>query len=247
MTILDASICWAVLAPLSTGDLEQVAAREWARDAPYAIDPPPWQTVAGDAGYNALVSRSPGAEGSDRRFAEILSRLAPGRTVHALWLDPERRQAFAWKDGREVSPPPASLDDVAAQAGFSIAADVPSFTAEMSAAVVEGASIGEVRAALGEFADEPWLHVQPGPAGVSITATDGPLGTQAWDVAEALPSATVYFVQQWADAFEVVVLRGAEEVGLYRVPPLSGHANALPDIKGEVEPQAILRILGISG
>ena len=210
MTSLDASICWAVLAPLSTGDLERVAAREWARDFPYAIDPPPWQTVAGDAGYNALVSRSPGTEGSDRHFAEILSRRAPGRAVYALWLDPERREAFAWKDGREVDPPSATLDVVAAQAGFTIAADVPLATEEMSAAVVEGASIGEVQAALGEFADEPWLRVQPGPAGVLITATDGPLGTQAWDVAEALPSATVYYVQQWAHAFDVLVLRGAE-------------------------------------
>ena len=246
MTPLDASICWAVLAPLSTGDLEQVAAREWARDAPSAIDPPPWQTVAGDAGYNALVSRAPGAEGSDRHFAEILSRLAPGRAVHALWLDPERRQAFEWKDGREVAPSSASPDGVAAQAGFSIAADVPPSTPKISAAVVEGASIGEVRAALGEFADEPWLRVQQGSAGVLISATDGPLGTQAWDVAEALPSATVYFVQQSADAFDVLVLRGAEQVGLYRVPALGGQANALPDIKGEAEPGAIMRVLGIS-
>lgn len=246
MTPLDASICWAVLAPLSTGDLEQVAAREWTRDFPCAIDPPPWQTVAGDAGYNALVSRSPGTEGSDRHFAEILSRLAPGRTVHALWLDPERRQAFEWKDGREVAPPSASPDGIAAQAGFTIAADVPPSKTEISAAVVEGASIGEVRAALGEFADEPWLHVRPGPAGVLITATDGPLGTQAWDVAEALPSATVYLVQQRADAFEVLVLRGAEEVGLYRVPAFDDQASALPDIKGEAEPGAIMRVLGIS-
>jgi hypothetical protein len=245
MTLLDASLCWAVLAPLSIGDLEQVVAREWARDAPHAVDPPPWETVAGELGYNAIVSRTPGTEGSDRHFAALLSGLVPGQTVYALWLDPERRQAFTWEKGSDAGAPPASPDEVAARAGFSLAAGGLPAMAEVSAAVVEGASLGEVRAALGEFADADWLRVAQGPAAVSITTTDGPLGTQAWDVAEALPSATVYFVQQRADAFEVLVLRGAAEAGLYRLPGLHDQANALADIKGETAPEAILRVLGM--
>jgi hypothetical protein len=103
-----------------------------------------------------------------------------------------------------------------------------------------------VRAALGEFADEPWLQVEQGTGGVVITATDGPLGTQAWDVAEALPAATVYFVQQGAGTFEVLVLRGQEQAGSYRLPALEGEPAALADIKGEREPLAIMRALGIA-
>jgi hypothetical protein len=249
MTTLDTSICWAVLAPLSTGDLEQVSLRERVRDLDpaFSIDPPPWQTLAGTAGYNALVSRSPGTEGSDRRFAEILSQRAPGKSVYALWLDPERRQAFEWKDGREVTSPAVYPDAIAEQLGFRIATDSLPERMRTSAAVVEGASIDEVRHALGDAANEAWLHVRQGPAGAVITATDGPLGTQAWDVAEALPSATVYHVQQWANVFEVLVLKGLEEAGQFRVPAPDDDSDAdtILDIKGETAPSEILRVLGI--
>jgi hypothetical protein len=244
MTPLDASICWAVLAPFSTVELEQVAAREWARDSPYAIDPPPWQTLAGTAGYNALVSRSPGTEGSDRHFAELLSKRDPGKPVYALWLDPERRQAFEWKVGRETPSQPGDPESVAEKLGFIVAPDTLPDRMVSSAAVVQGASIEEVRHALGDSANEAWLHVHPGLAGVLITATDGPLG-QAWDVAATLPSATVYYVQQWANAFVVLVVRGVEEVRQFRVPPLEDEANTLPHIKGETAPAEIMRALGI--
>ena len=230
---------------LPVAELEAVAVREWARAAPHAIDPPPWQAMAGEAGCNALVSRSPGTEGSDRHFAELLSRLAPGRTVHSLWLDPERRQAFAWREGRELPSIPATVEEVAAQAGFAIApAPVPP-EAEKTAAAVEGASLWDVRAVLGEFAHAPWLRVEQGSTGVVITATDGPLGTQPWDVAEALPSATACLVQRRVDGFEVLVLRGTRQVGQFRVPPLAGVEGALAAIKGETAPGAILRALGI--
>jgi hypothetical protein len=246
MTPLDTSICWAVLAPLAIEELERIAAREWARDMPGAIDPPPWQAVAGEAGFNALVSRSPGTEGSDRHFAEILSSLAPGHSVYSLWLDPERQHAFAWKEGAETGTPQATPDEIASRAGFRIAPVTAPPAPDMSAAFVEGASLDAVRAALGEFADEPWLQVEQGTGGVVITATDGPLGTQAWDVAEALPAATVYFVQQGTGLFEVLVLRGQEQAGSFRIPPLEGEPAALADIKGERLPLAIMRALGIA-
>lgn len=246
MTRLDATICWAVIAPLPPAELERVAAREWNNEAPHAIDPPPWQAVAGQGGYHALISRSPGTEGSDRHFAAILSRLAPDRPVYALWLDPERRQAVEWKGGSETGTPLASVDEVAALAGFSIAPEIRPFPVDLSLAVVEGASLPEVRGALGEFADASWLRVEEGTAGVVLRATDGPLGTQAWDVAAALPSATVYFVQEVGGAFEVLVLRGQEEAGQYRMPALDGEPVSLENIKGETAPDAILRALGVS-
>ena len=247
MTLLDASICWAVLAPFSVEELDRIAAREWAREAPHAVDPPPWQAVAGEADYNALVSRSPGSEGGDRHFAQILSSLVAGHTVYALWLDPERRHAFVWKEGSEAGTPVAGPDEIATRAGFSLAPVTVPAAPEMSAAYVEGASIDAVRSALGDFAGESWLRVEQGAGGVMITATDGTLGTQAWDVAEAIPAATVYFVQRGADTFEVLVLRGMEQTGLYRVPAFEGEPGALADIKGETEPLAIMRVLGMPG
>jgi hypothetical protein len=245
MQSLDASVCWAVLVPLPVEEIERIAIREWAREAPHAIDPPPWRAEAGEEGWNALVSRLPGSEGADRHFARLFSGLLPGQAIHAVWLDPGRRQAFAWKDGREADPPLLSPEVVAEQAGFAVAGPGTPVGLDMSAAIVEGASLADVRAALGEFADEPWLRVEEGPAGVVIAARDGPLGTQAWDVAEALPSASVYVVQKSAMAFEVLVLKGVEQLGLYRVPPFDGEPGVLADIKGETDPVDIMRVLGI--
>jgi hypothetical protein len=245
MTIFDASICWAVLAPLSTSELRDVAAREWESEFPYAIDPPPWETLAGARNYNALISRSPGSEGSDRHFAEILSRLAHGRAVYSLWFDPERKHVFEWKNGREVSRREEDPVPVAESLGFIVSLHTVPDDTSYSVAVVEGASVDEVRRALGDVADEGWIHVTPGPIGVLITATDGRLGTESWDVAEALPSATVYDVQLRPEAFSVLVLRGPDEVGRFRVPALDSDVTMLPDIKGERTPSAILAALGI--
>ena len=103
MTTLDPSISWAVLAPLPARELERLAEREWRREFPAAIDPPPWTAIQGRHEYNALVSRSPGAEGGDRHFAEILSGLVD-EPVYSLWLDPERQAIFRWASGQTSSP-----------------------------------------------------------------------------------------------------------------------------------------------
>jgi hypothetical protein len=246
MTTPDSSICWAVLAPLPVLELRRVAEGEWRRDFPYAIDPPPWEALAGRGEYAALISRSPGSEGGDHHFAKIFSMLVTGRPVYSLWLDPERQQIFEWKDGRQFgSPPEGDPLEFAESLGFEIVRrETPPLA--RSVAVVEGASVRDVRRALGDMADDTWIHLTPSRVGVLVTATDGPLGTQAWGIAEALPTATIYYVRRRTapDELTVLVLRGSEEVGRLRVPALDD-TEMLTDIKGARTPDAILDALGI--
>jgi hypothetical protein len=246
MTTLEDPICWAVFAPLQTADLDRIAEHEWNREFPFAIDPPPWETVSGNQAYNALISREPGSEGSDRVFAKTFSKLARGKTVYSLWFDIDRRRVFEWKNGREVSSREEAPESIAESLGFTVAGSTtPPDDKDVSAVVVVDASLDEVRRALGEFANADWLHLAQGPVGVLITASDGPLGTQAWDVAEALPSAIVYFVQRRPEDFSVLVLRGSNEVGRFRTPGLDDDTPMLPDIRGARTVLTILSALGI--
>jgi hypothetical protein len=246
MTTLDSSICWAVLVALPVSTLRHVAEREWERDFPHAIDPPPWETVPGRGEYAALVSDSPGSEGADRHFAEILSTLVAGKPTYSLWLDPERQHVFVWEHGRQIASRQVDPLELAESLGFEVGRPETA-TPAPSVAVVEGASLQDVRQALADLTDLPWIHLTPGPAGVLVTADEGPLGTQAWEIAEALPAATVYYVRHRLDPVEltVLVLRGPEEIGRFRAPALDDDSEMLTDVKGARAPDAILAALGI--
>ncbi|HEY3857277.1 MAG TPA: hypothetical protein VGO67_23075 [Verrucomicrobiae bacterium] len=246
MTTIDTSICcWAILAPFPVANLQLLAEREWKQEFPYAIDDPPWETIPGASHYNALVSSSPGTEGSDRYFAEILSRQAGEETVYSLWFDIDREQIFEWRNGAQVNSREANPAPVAESLGFTVTEQSVEEPVEASAAVVEGASVDDVRVALKEFIDEGWVHVAPSPTGVLVTASEGPLGTQAWDLAKSFPDSTIYFVQRWPDAFSVILLRGPDELGRLSIPSPDDDTKSLSDIKGAQTPAAIVEILGI--
>ena len=238
--------CWLVLAPLPASELEQIAETEWKRRFPFSVDPPPWEVVTGTGTYNALASRLPGSEGTDRPLAERASRLARKDPVFSLWLDPERSAISQWRNGKEVRAPSGDPLDVATSLGFSLGS--VSAQRDFRVALVDGATVQDVRAALGDIANEDWLRIATAPTGALITSTDGAIGTQGWDVAAALPAATVFLVQHWpsSGAFEVRVLRGSDEIGVMRVPPLAGQApSALHEIKGARTPRDIAVALGI--
>ncbi len=246
MTDSNEPICWMVLAPLSADGFTGMAAAEWKRLRPHAIHPPPWDAVAGNGEYAALVCRLPGAEGKDRPFAARASRVVKDRPVYSLWLDPARAEIVEWRNGREMHSLPGDPLDLAERLGIPVERKEP--TQDCRVAVVEGASAAEVRAALGDVADEEWLRIEPGSAGVLIAADDGPIGTQGWDVAEALPNATVYLVQRWPgrNAFEVRVLRGDDVLGVLAIPPDESDGQPLmQDVKGARTPAAIAAALGI--
>jgi hypothetical protein len=105
MTDDDDPLCWMVLAPTPADELTRMAAAEWKRRQPYADEGPPWWAVPGDGEYAALLCRLPGAEGTERPFAERASRQAKDKPVYALWLDPERSEIVEWRNGREAGNP----------------------------------------------------------------------------------------------------------------------------------------------
>ncbi len=247
MTDLSESLCWAVLAPLSAVELQRMIAGEWRRRFPdIRVDPPPWHVLHGTGKYNAIVCTSPGSEGTDRPFAEALSRRAAGRLVYSLWFDLDRQAIFEWRDGEEVGFEQRSPFEFAEPLGFDVQKPVGP-QAPYTLAVVENATVQQVRRALGAMADEPWLQLAPVPIGVLVTAIDGRIGTQAEDIAAALPSVTIYYVQRAADGedFTVLVLGGSEQTGRLRVPPLDDPVG-LPDIKGARTPEAICEVLGLA-
>lgn len=255
MTVVG-SLCWVVLAPVSRAALERIVVREWQREFPYAIDPQPWQIVDAHGAYSAVLSSLEGTEGPDWQFAEIVSKLENSRPTYSLRFDPEQPHIVEWIDGQRVSARGDDPFEMASSLGVDLVAasnalpterDVSGPSASRSAALVENASLAEVRQALGEMVHEAWLHLIPTDVGVLITSDDGRLGSQAWDVAEALPDATVYHVQKQIapPLFTVSVLKGSDEMGWLSVPPMDDEAKLLPDIKGARTPDSILRALGI--
>lgn len=246
MIDLSESLCWAVLAPLAAVELQRIIAGEWGRRFPdIRVDPPPWHVVNGAAEYNAIVCASPGSEGTDRPFAEKLSRRSTGRLIYSLWFDLDRQAIFEWVDGEETRYQERDPLDLAASLGFDVQKPV-GHQAPYTLAVVENATVQQVRRALGAMADEPWLRLAPVPIGVLVTAIDGRIGTQAEDIAEALPSVTVYYVQRGADGedFTVLVLRGSGQIGWLQLPTLAD-SSTLSDIKGAGTTAGICAVLGI--
>jgi hypothetical protein len=244
MTIrLSEKLCWAVLAPLPAAELRRIVAERWREVAPYAIEGPPWDVTEGNGEYAAVVSDVPGSESADRPVAERAASMTE-KPVYALWLDPEREQIFVWNGGHGCAMRPGAPLELARTLGFDTAERTPQLP-PFDLAVVEGATIEEIRRALGDAASEPWLRIEPCAGGVLLSAEDGRIGTQGWDAAEALPQATTYLVQRWpgTGAFSVVVLRGGEDVGHFRVPQIED--DALPDIKGARTPEGIAAALGI--
>ena len=92
-----------------------------------------------------------------------------------------------------------------------------------------------------------WIRLAANRRGVLVSAASGPLGTQAWDIAEALPAAQVYYVQRdpATEGLSVLVLRDGHEAGSFLAPPLDDDTPRLPDILGASSASAILDALDI--
>jgi hypothetical protein len=259
MTRVDETPCWLVLAPLSPAELAEVVDQEWRREVPYALGPPPWFVIPAGAvfisggtppeppgTYAAVVSAEPGTEGPDRPLAARCSVLTAPQPVYSLLLDPDLERVCIWVAGELV----AETDEDPRPLTESLGLQLPRWTAPTlpsSVAVVEDASLPAVQQVLDSLGDTSWIQLTPSRRGVLVSSDSGPLGTQAWDIAEALPAARVYYVQREVavEAFSVVVLRGAEEVGWLRIPPLDDDTPRLTDILGASTPAAILDALDI--
>jgi hypothetical protein len=242
--ILNNNVCWAVFTRLPLQKIQRIIKEEWRHEFPYGIDPPPWEAFAGSKDYSALISRLPGSEGSDRDFAEAFSRLAKEHIVYSIWLHPERECIFEWKNGKELPSYVADPLVLAEALGFQVARQ-PEWPSCFSLTVVEGATVEQVKLALGEIASEPWITIRPNRVGVLITADDKRIGTQAWDVSEKLTTIAVYYVQQCPDEgrFMATVIRDGVAAGTLSYPAFED--DTISDIMGYNTPNEILQALHI--
>lgn len=107
--------CWIVLAPRPRLVVVGEIARQWAGHELDTLD-----VVGGEAGYVAVVERSPGSEGvGDEDLAVALSRGAE-RPAYVLWLDDDNPRVQAFVDGEYAGEVVAWPDDVAAQLGCEV-------------------------------------------------------------------------------------------------------------------------------
>lgn len=244
MTRLDPTPCWVILAPLPAAQLDELVREHWHTQVPHAIDPPPWFVVPVGP-YGAVISPEPGTEGPDRALAAQFSLLTVA-PVYSLLLDPERERICEWEGGDLVSETDRDPRPLSASWGLEIPQST-ALTVPASVAVVEGASVPEIRQVLTDHGVADWIRLTANRRGVLVTAESGPLGTQAWDIAEALPAAKVYYVQRHptTGAFSVLVLHGSEEAGWFRTPPLDDDTPGLTQILGASTPEAILDALDI--
>lgn len=242
-------ICWMIIATCSAAELERFAEADYAREFPHAVHNSPWRVASGTA-HAAVISRLAGSEGGDWALGERLSRQIGRDPVYTLWFDPERSVIVEWRDGRRIADRSEDPEQFARSLGFDLEDDAGTSwdpPANRNVTVVEATTVEALRGVLGARADESWLRIEQGPIGAILTADDGDLGTESWDVSDALPNATVYHVQHEldSDVFTVLVLRNGEVTESLRRPALDG-ATDLHDIKGAHTPQQVLAVLGIA-
>jgi hypothetical protein len=235
---------WAVLAPAPPGLLSERAARvlDETEAASYG-----WEVVPGDGEYSALVGRAPGTEGDDESLAEALSRELAG-VVYLLRLRDEREAVWAYEAGELVR----EIEDDPFWFAASLGCRLPGTTVEPPASeavmpcVVEGATTEEVTRALGEYAG--LCHVGATAAGsVLVTSEQITAGYLAYDLAAALPHATLYRLisDPAAGRFGVLVLRGEQVVGNFETPAVKTSHPELTEVKGEQTPSEIAAALGV--
>lgn len=233
-------LAWAVLAPAPPDRLSERAAR--AYDLGEAEEP---EVVRGDGAYSAVVGHD--EEGDDEFLAETLSSEFGG-TVYLLRLRDERVAIWAYEAGesvREVRDDPFRL---AASLGCSLpgSPEGPPASEAVTLCVVEGATPARVARALGEYADLCEVRATAARR-VLVTSEKISIGILAYDLAAALPRATVYRLigDPAAGRFGVLVLKGEEVVGNFESPAIKTSYPGLSELKGEKTPSRIAAALGV--
>jgi hypothetical protein len=235
-------LAWAVLAPAPPERLDERVARAESFGEAEGEAP---QVIGGDGAYSAVVGRV--EWGDDERLAETLSNEFGG-TVYLLRLRDEREAVWAYESGglvREVRDDPFRL---AASLGCRLPGwtDGPPVSAAVTLCVVEGATPAQAARALGEYADRCEVRATAARR-VLVTSEKISVGIIAYDLAAALPRATVYrLISDPAEGrFGVLVLKGEEAVGNFESPAVKTGRPALTELKGEKTPSGIAAALGV--
>jgi hypothetical protein len=235
-------LAWAVLAPAPPDLLvERVARAESFGEA--ETERP--EVVRGDGAYSAIVSRD--EEGDDELLAETLSSEFGG-TLYLLRLRDEREAIWAYEAGelvREVRDDPFRL---AASLGCRLPGwtDGPPVSEAVTLCVVEGATPAQVARALGEYAGRCEVRATAARR-VLVTSEKISIGILAYDLAAALPRATLYRIinDPAAGRFGVAVLKGEQVAGNFESLAIKTSHPALSELKGETTPSGIASALGV--
>lgn len=238
-------IRWAVLAPAPPELLSERVARARAEADSEAEDEwPRWEIVAGEGEYSAIVGR--GEEGDDEWLAEALSRELGG-SFYVLRLRDEREAVWAYEDGELVE---ELRDDpfwLAAGLGCRLPGWVePPVSTAISFCVVEGATPAQVGPLLGEYGDVCDVRATAAHR-VLVTSEKVSVGFLAYDLAAALPGATVYRLisDPAAGRFGALVLAGERVIGNFESPAIKTSYPELTELKGEKTPSGIAAALGV--
>lgn len=206
-----------------------------------------WKTALG-TGHGGLYTRVPGSEGGDRNIAEIVSRDLGDVPVYTVWFDVELESIVEFRRGKVVAE--IEDDSVKFARGLGFELDFPELPpwqprAARDVIVVEGATIDDLRSALGaERIDERALKIEAVPIGAIVHRDGGRLVGEAGDLVGALLTRTIYVVTRDDDGLEVSVMRGDPEYfASFRDPRT---ADSLSDILGAHTPATILAALGIA-
>jgi len=241
-------ICCMIIVPSSPALLETIADREHAKRFPHGDHPHLWVS-ARSAGHGALFTREPGSEGTDWTIAEIASRELDDTPVFTVWFDDERAQVAVWRCGQQVEVLDRDPVELVRGLGFDL---FPSERAPLwnrggyhEVAIVEGASVDDVRAALGDAA-APCV-VEQVRSGILVYRAGSDLADEPFTLSVGLPERRVYSVTHDDEAHEfmVRVMRDGVEVGRFNHPAVDP-AHELPDVLGARSPRAILAALGVA-
>lgn len=235
-------LAWAVLAPAPP---EQLGVRVAGAEGFGEAEGEAPEVVRGGGAYSAIVGRD--EEGDDEWLAETLSGEFGG-TVYLLRLRDGREAIWAYESGelvREVRDDPFRL---AASLGCGLpgSPDGPPLSEAVTLCVVEGATPAQVARALGEYADRCEARATAARR-VLVTSEKISVGIIAYDLAAALPRATVYRLvnDPAARRFGVLVLKGEEVAGNFESPALKTSHPELSELKGEKTPAGVAAALGV--
>jgi len=254
-------LTWALLAPVPSDRLDKLAREYWreevsTNDDDYAEEG--WEVVGGKSNYSAVLDRNPGSQDThEPALAKRISR-ALKRPVYVLYLNEnlgDADEVDVYEGGRQTGHRPLAYE-VAREVGVTLPGDEETQRASagqpvIGVIVVEGVNAAQVARALdmNELPNGP-VHIIDGPVGAVMynDATDSPPLAMP-RLSSAFPEKNVYTlgIKPLSHSFLAWVMRGGEDVGIFRSPASSGDefAPVLDSVKGETTPRGIAAALGV--
>jgi len=242
---------WGILVQGNPDEIEQAVLELYKVDH---VDPA-FGMAPGRAEWHLVYGKGQGHLGVEMALAEALVEQGY-ELVYAMELIGEFPYVYAHKKG--VSPEFLDVDpdQLAESLGCVIPYEVSPRQKRphldmRSVARLEGIRGDDARAAYIESFEEPpptTLHFEEFPGGVILHDDRGQVGVAGVWISEVRPQITAYCVvaSPQLDPFILRIIRGGGGIAHFDVPPIEDReVPAIHEVKGEREPAAILKALGI--